>query len=239
VEPAELAQRARTAAVVVCCNRDVAADFSVTGRKPTMVRHGVDLTRFPTAPVPPDEVVTLLGVGRLVEKKGFTFLLEALAQVQRPFRMRLVGDGPYRGRLEALITRHGLADRVELLGRRTHQTLPSLYAESHAVVVPSVIDGSGDRDGLPNVVLEAMASARPVVASDVSAISTAVRHGVTGLLVPPRDASALAAALTEMIDDEPRRTRMGRNGRLAVENDFDLGTCTAEFCNTLAVAYAW
>jgi glycosyltransferase involved in cell wall biosynthesis len=238
VAPTELAARAHAAAVVICCNGDVAADVAATGRQPTLVRHGVDLTRFPAAPVPPGEVVTVLAVGRLVEKKGFTVLLDAIALIRRPCRLRVVGEGPWRGRLEAIIAQRGLADRVELLGRRTHETLPALYAESHVVVAPSVIDGSGDRDGLPNVVLEAMSSARPVVASNVAAISTAVRHGVTGLLVPPGDARALAAALVELIDDEARRSRMGRNGRQTVESEFDLGARTTEFCNTLALAYA-
>jgi glycosyltransferase involved in cell wall biosynthesis len=202
------------------------------------VSHGVDLTRFPATPEPPGQVFTLLAVGRLVEKKGFTVLLDAMAQIPRACRLRVVGEGPWRARLEAMIAQRGLADRVDLLGCRTHEALPSLYAESHLVVVPSVIDGSGDRDGLPNVVLEAMSSARPVVASNVAAISTAVRHGVTGLLVPPGDARALAAALVELIDDESRRADMGRNGRLAVEREFDLGACTTKFCDTLALAYA-
>jgi glycosyltransferase involved in cell wall biosynthesis len=243
VEAAELEKRALGAAVVICCNADVATDLAATGRQPTLVRHGVDLTRFPPAPVPPAEMVTLLSVGRLVEKKGFTVLLEALAileaaeQVQHPYRLRVVGEGPSRGRLEAIISQRGLAHRVELVGRQTHETLPTLYAESHVVVAPCVVDGSGDRDGLPNVVLEAMSSARPVVASNVAAISTAVRHRVTGLLVPPGDASALAAALVELIGDEARRRMMGQNGRQAVEDEFELGACTTQFCNTLAMAY--
>jgi glycosyltransferase involved in cell wall biosynthesis len=241
---AELAERARHAAVVICCNGDAVAEVAATGRQPTLVRHGVDLTRFPVGPEPSGEVVTLLAVGRLVEKKGFTVLLDALAMIatagstRRPFRLRIVGEGPWRGTLEAAISQLGLADRVELLGRRTHETLPALYAGSHVVVAPCVVDGSGDRDGLPNVVLEAMSSARPVVASDVAAISTAVRDGVTGLLVPPGDAAALAAALVELINDQPRRALLGRNGREAVESEFDLGACTTQFCDTLALAYA-
>lgn len=244
VEPAELARRAHAAAAVICCNRDVAAAITATGRAPALVPHGVDLTRFPAVPAPVGEAVNLLSVGRLIEKKGFTTLLEALAllertaEIQRPYRLRVVGEGPWRGRLERIIARNGLAHRVELLGRCTHQTLPGLYAESHLVVVPSVIDGSGDRDGLPNVVLEAMSSGRPVLASDVAAISTAVRDGQTGVLVPPGDATALAAALVKLINDDARRTEMGGNGRLAVESEFELGARTGEFCNTLAMAYA-
>ena len=250
VEAADLEKRARGAAVVICCNPDVAKDITAVAAiaapnwAPTLVRHGVDLARFPAAPEPPGEMVTLLGVGRLVEKKGFTVLLDALAMLaasgrtKRPFRLRIVGEGPWRGRLESVISQRGLGERVELLGRQTHETLPALYAESHVVVAPSVVDGSGDRDGLPNVVLEAMSSARPVVASNVAAISTAVRHRVTGLLSPPGDATALAAALAELIEDEPRRRMMGQNGRRVVESEFELGARTTQFCSTLAMAYA-
>ena len=244
VEAAELEKRARAATAVICCNPDVAADIAATGWRPTLVRHGVDLTRFPAAPVPPGEMVNLLSVGRLVEKKGFTVLLDAVAilkeekEIRRPFRLRVVGEGPWRGRLEAIISQRGLADRVELLGRRTHETLPALYAESHVVVAPCIVDGAGDRDGLPNVVLEAMSSARPVVASDVAAISTAVRHGVTGLLTPPGDAAALAASLVELLENEVRRRVMGENGRRVVQSQFELGARTTEFCSTLAMAYA-
>jgi glycosyltransferase involved in cell wall biosynthesis len=249
VNPAELGRRARAAAAVICCNGDVAADVAATGQRPTLVPHGVDLHRFPPAsaatpaPAAGSDVVTLLSVGRLVEKKGFTFLLDAVAmlaasQTRRPFRLRVVGEGPWRGRLEDIIAARGLGDTVELLGRRTHETLPALYAESDLVVVPSIIDSTGDRDGLPNVLLEAMASSRPVVASDVAAISSAVRHGTTGLLVPPGDARALATALGELIDDEQRRSQMGRSGRLLVEREFELGARTDEFCHTLERAYA-
>jgi glycosyltransferase involved in cell wall biosynthesis len=243
VEPAELGRRARAAAAVICCNGDVAADVAATGQQPTLVPHGVDLHRFPPAQAPSGDVVTLLSVGRLIEKKGFSFLLEAIAMLEaestlRPFRLRVVGDGPWRSRLEDIIAARGLGHRVELLGRRTHETLPALYAESDLIVVPSVIDSAGDRDGLPNVLLEAMASSRPVVASDVAAISTAVQHGTTGLLVPPGNARALAAALAELIEDEPRRSQMGMNGRRRVEREFELSDRTDEFCRTLELAYA-
>jgi glycosyltransferase involved in cell wall biosynthesis len=240
---AELSRRAHAAAAVICCNGDVAAEVAATGRPPTLVPHGVDLVRFPAAPAPSSDVVTLLSVGRLIEKKGFTVLLEAISMLEaletrRPFCLQIVGEGPWRGRLEEIIASRGLAGRVRLLGRCTHETLPALYAASDLVVVPSVIDSSGDRDGLPNVLLEAMSSARAVVASDVAAMSSAVRHGTTGLLVPPGDATALATALAEQINDEPRRTQMGQDGRRRVELEFELGARTDEFCRTLELAYA-
>jgi glycosyltransferase involved in cell wall biosynthesis len=233
----EMARLAAGASVVVCCNPDAAADLRAAGVRPALVRHGVDLTRFATDPPPGGGVVRLLAVGRFVEKKGFAVLVEAMALLDRRCRLRIVGDGVLRPELEALIAARGLDDRVELVGRRTHATLPAEYAAADIVVVPSVVDAAGDRDGLPNVVLEAMASARPVVASDVAAIGTAVLHGATGLLVPPRDPARLAAALAELIDDPPRRSYLGRAGRIAVAPLFDLDRCTAELCTTLERHY--
>jgi len=238
----ELRDRARRAAVVVTCNEDAAAEVEAAGIRPTLVRHGVDLAAFPatepSARMPAGhDPVELLAVGRLVEKKGFDVLLEALSRLDRPYRLRLVGDGPLRPRLEAMIAARRLADRVELVGRCTHATLPDYYAGADVVVVPSVVDSTGDRDGLPNVVLESMASQRPVVASAVAAIPAAVRDGVTGTLVPPRDPDALAGALTALIDSPARRAELGRAARRTAETEFGLGRRTGQFCRVLERAY--
>jgi glycosyltransferase involved in cell wall biosynthesis len=136
-----------------------------------------------------------------------------------------------------MIAARRLADRVELVGRCTHATLPGYYAAADVVVVPSVVDSTGDRDGLPNVVLESMASQRPVVASAVAAIPAAVRDGVTGTLVPPRDPDALAGALAALIDSPARRAELGRTARLTAETEFGLGRRTGEFCRVLERAY--
>jgi glycosyltransferase involved in cell wall biosynthesis len=164
-------------------------------------------------------------------------LLDAMSLVERPVRLTIVGTGPLLGDLQSQIAARRLDDRVELAGRRTHTTLPGEYARAHIVVVPSVVDTTGDRDGLPNVVLEAMASARPVIASDVAAVASAVDHGSTGLLVPPGDPGALAAAVVSLADDPSRRLAMGLAGRAVVESDFDLDACTAQFCRSLETAH--
>jgi glycosyltransferase involved in cell wall biosynthesis len=106
------------------------------------------------------------------------------------------------------------------------------------VVVPSVIDRDGDRDGLPNVVLEAMASMRPVVASDVAALGSAVIDGETGLLVPPRDPQALASALDALGRRSAVRQRLGDNARARAEREFELGRCTKRFLGAMELAYA-
>ena len=167
----ELRARAAGASVVLACNDDVATTVSAVGARPRLVRHGVDLAAFPATPPSSSVPVVVLAVGRFVEKKGFDTLLAAVAKVERNLLLRLVGQGPLEGDLVAQARRLGLDERVSIEPPRTHDSLPDCYAAADLVVVPSIVDSAGDRDGLPNVVLEAMASGRPVVASDVGAIA--------------------------------------------------------------------
>jgi glycosyltransferase involved in cell wall biosynthesis len=238
VAPSALAERAEAAACVIACNADVTAEVAAGDGRVHVIPHGVDLERFrpSTATNGPD--LRLLAVGRLVEKKGFGVLVEALGHVRVPFRLRLVGDGPERERLADAVRSSGLGDRVELLDGRTHGELPREYTTADVVVVPSVADRSGDRDGLPNVVLEAMACGRPVVASAVGAIGTAVADGETGLLVPPDDPGALAAALERLASAPMQRKRLGAAGRARVQEKFELAACTERLRRTLEAAYA-
>ncbi len=236
--PGELARRTREAACVIACNPDVAAELGERGEQVHLVPHGVDLERFRATEAPrrPDPAI-VLAVGRLVAKKGFDVLVEAAARVERPFRLRIVGEGPERGALERRISSTGVDGRIELCGPRTHAELPAEYAAADLVVVPSVVDPTGDRDGLPNVVLEAMACARPVVASDVAAIATAVTPGETGVLVPASDPAALAGAIESMLSDPALRRRLGHRARRRVERDFGLGPCTERFRQVVDRAY--
>jgi glycosyltransferase involved in cell wall biosynthesis len=233
-----LAERARAAACVIACNPDVAGDLRRAGAPVQLIPHGVDLARFTPTPPPPAQVLRILAVGRLVPKKGFPVLLEAAARLLAPVRLRIVGDGEQREELEQRIAELDLADRVELAGPATHADLPAEYAAAHIVVVPSIMDAKGDRDGLPNVVLEAMSSGRPVVASDVGAVSSAVVDGRTGVLVPPGDAEALAGALEFLVDQPDMRERLGREARAKVEADFELNSCTARLRAFLETVYA-
>jgi glycosyltransferase involved in cell wall biosynthesis len=237
VAPVDLAKRARGAACVVACNTDVARDIRQSGAQVQLLPHGVDLLRFRPSP-PPCEPLRLLAVGRLVEKKGFDVLLEGAARLKFPFRLRIIGEGPERARLNDMIAANGLERRVTLDGGLTHAELPEAYRHAHLVVVPSIQDRTGDRDGLPNVVLEAMASGRPVVASDISAIGCAVKHGETGLLVPPGDSFALAVALEQLNSQPSLRERFARAGRERVECDYEIGSCTGRLYRLMQNVYA-
>ena len=238
VTPATLRDRASRAACVVACNVDVAGDLTRLGARVHVVPHGVDLARFIVAPEPVTPPVRLLAVGRLVNKKGFDVLIEALPALGSSIVVRIIGDGSERARLESLARDLGLASRVAFAGTRTHAELPAEYAAANLVVVPSVVDASGDRDGLPNVVLEAMASGRAVIGTRTGAIATAIAEGETGLVVDAGAPAALADAIASLAAAPDRRARMGRRGRRAVEREFDLAQCGDVFADLLGGAYA-
>lgn len=237
VAPEMLAQRARAAACVVACNTDVARDIRALGTEIHLLPHGVDLQRFTPRATESNGTLRLLAVGRLVEKKGFHFLIAALAGSTFPFTLTIVGDGPEGERLRHLIILNNLENRVVFRGPLTHSELPRMYAEADVVVAPSICDRSGDRDGLPNVVLEAMACGRPVVASDVGAIASAIVDHENGLLVPPGDPVALGQALKTLGGSKELRTRLGRNGRACVERDYEVGRCSERFEQLLTEVY--
>jgi glycosyltransferase involved in cell wall biosynthesis len=235
VAPAALRARAAAATCVVACNPDVAADV---GPAAQLLPHGVDLRRFRPEPEADATELTILAVGRLVAKKGFDVLVDAAERMARPARVRIVGDGAERDALAKRIADERLERRVRLDAPLTHEELPAAYSAAHVVVVPSVRDAAGDRDGLPNVVLEAMASGRAVVASDVGAIGSAVQHDRTGILVAPGDARGLAHALDRVAADPALRSRIATEGRALVEREFDLHACTARLARFLESAYA-
>ena len=243
-----LADRCAAAAVVVSCNDDAAATLRSVGADPVLLRHGVALDQFGPDPSAEFAVphrtepskpcgVSLLAVGRLIEKKGFPVLLDALAMIDSPVTLRFVGSGADREALEAQIDRLRLAHDIQFIGSRSHDELPAYYRDADIVVVPSIVDSRGDRDGLPNVVLEAMASGKSIVASEVAAIPAAIESGRNGVLVPPGDATALAASLRLLIADPQRRARLGAAARATAEARFALGPCTDAFCDVLVARY--
>ena len=187
------------------------------------------LRRLPPLPGPPVDgdpagrEVRLLSVGRLVEKKGQRHQIDAcraLARRGRRFRLRIIGEGPLRPALEAQIARAGLGESVELPGERTPAEVEAAYAWADVFWHTGIVDSQGDRDGLPNVVPEAMAHGLPVISSAAGGAAEAVRDGETGLIVDPADAEVLANAVERLAGDAPLRERLGKNGRAWVEENF-------------------
>jgi len=166
----------------------------------------------------------LLAVGRLVPKKGFPVLIEAcrlLAAAGLDSRLTLAGEGPERAKINRLIEQHGLAGQVSLPGWVPHRSLVQLLARADLLVMPSLIAPSGDRDGIPNVILESLLCEVPVVASAVAGIPEVIRSGDTGWLVPPGNPAALARAVLAALADPNEARRRAAQGRTFVRQEFD------------------
>ena len=166
----------------------------------------------------------LLAAGRLVEKKGYPVLLDALALLARQghaVTCRIVGAGPLRADLEARARALGIAGTISFDGAISHENVAGAYRDADAFVQCSVVLPDGDRDGVPNVVLEAMASGLAVVASDVAGIPEAVVDGVTGFLVPPSDPAAVADRIARLVENPALAHRLGAAGRSRVLERFD------------------
>jgi glycosyltransferase involved in cell wall biosynthesis len=185
--------------------------------------HGVDLERFGAAATvarprrtgaDPRDPAIVLSVGRLVDKKGYPDLLEALARLPAGVNWRLVhiGHGPEADRLARHAAALGIAARIQWLGAQPHEVVLQHYRAADVFALASRIAGDGDRDGLPNVLMEAQSQGLACVATAVAAIPELIRDGDTGLLVPPRDPPALSAALERLIGDPELRTRLGAAG---------------------------
>lgn len=175
-------------------------------------------------------VPLVLAVGRLVEKKGFADLVTACRILRDRgicFRCRIVGTGPLEGTLRQQVVDDGLSQLVELAGPSDQTNLRREHlAAAACLVVPSIVAASGDQDGLPTVLIEAMASGVPVIATDLSGIPEIVVDDVTGSLVPQRDAGALAAAIQRMLGDPRRAVHLATAARSAADR-FDRRLTTA------------
>lgn len=186
--------------------------------KVALVYHGLDLGRFP-APPPrsprdgsdPSNPVRIVTIGRAVEKKGFDDLLAALARLPGGLHWRLthIGGGEKLKALQAQAVALGLAERVTWSGPKAQGDVIAALREADLFVLPSRKAGDGDRDGLPNVVMEAASQALPIVATDFAGIPEFVRDGIEGLLVPPGDVAALAKALAALAEAPERRGALG------------------------------
>jgi colanic acid/amylovoran biosynthesis glycosyltransferase len=187
--------------------------------------HGLPVDQDQVEPLEPSQPPLILGVGRLIAKKGFTHLIDACALLKArgiSFRAQIIGDGPQRALLAARIADHGLSEQITLYGACSTAEVWGWYRQSHMLVVPSCIATDGDQDGIPNVILEALACSRPVIASAVGGIPEVIHDQDTGLLVPPASPDALADAIVSLLDDSASARRLAQHGRALVEQEFSL-----------------
>jgi glycosyltransferase involved in cell wall biosynthesis len=221
-------ERARAVVTVSEYNRRYLSSRSThLNGKVHCIENGLDLAEFtyrwPRAsdPGPP----TILAVARLVEKKGLGDLILAadlLRSRGHSFRVEIIGDGSLREALEARVSEAGLEDRVTLRGAQPHEVVRAAYERAAIFVLPCVVAEDGDRDGLPVVLLEAMASGLPVVSTSVVGIPELIEPDRQGLMVPPNDAPALADALEKLLVDPQLRDRLAGSARARIEERFSI-----------------
>jgi colanic acid/amylovoran biosynthesis glycosyltransferase len=199
--------------------------------KLAVIHCGVDTQFFRPAETNVEGPFSIVCVGKLHEVKGQTYLVEAcrlLAEAGVDLICTLIGDGPDRRALTQQIANSGLEGRVTILGERDRLQIAALLDTAHVLAAPSVPTRSGKREGIPVVLMEAMSAGLPVVASRLSGIPELVADGVSGLLVPPRDAAGLADALRRLHEDPSLRRALGGNGRETIIREFDVRKNAAE-----------
>jgi len=244
VAPARIVARRvfQRAGFVTACSADLARRAVALGAaadRLEVLPYGVDTLRFR-----PDATARIasraeLGVdtnapllftaGRLVRKKGFEYLIDAMRAIDPRVTLAIAGMGDLASELETRARTAGVASRVRFLGNVTQDAVGRWFAAADVAVIPSVRDDSGNVDGLPNTVLEALATGTPVVATPAGGIASVIDTGVNGVIVPERDPAALAAAISDLLQDRAKASALGRAARAVVDERFGWGAAAARF----------
>jgi glycosyltransferase involved in cell wall biosynthesis len=216
-------------AVITCCgaNLDYLNQIAPSQQsKFSLIYHGVNLKDFQMASNGDTrEQPVILSVGRLVEKKGFQDLLQALHIAKERgerFQCDIYGDGPLRQPLQRWIEEHDMTGEVKLMGDISQQELISIYQTADLFVLTPVQTEDGDRDGIPNVLVEAMAVGLPVVTTAVAGIPELVDHNQNGLLYQSRDVDGISSGIIELLRSAEKRRQLGSAGSKKVRERFDV-----------------
>jgi len=227
----ELKQKIKNAEFAVTCTRAnksyiESLDGGSLGQKVFVNYHGVNLAKFSLRDEPGvRREALILAIGRLVEQKGFEYLIKACGILKRrsiPFRCVIIGNGPLQAHFETLITNLGLKGYVELAGSVTQEDIRNYFRNADVFAAPCVISSDGDRDGIPNVLLEALSVGVPVVGTGVSGLPEVLVDGQTGVVVSARDERSLSRGLERVITRQVPVDQMVQNGRAKMEEDFDM-----------------
>jgi glycosyltransferase involved in cell wall biosynthesis len=234
-EPDQLARKIKKARFVVTCTRYNARYLTELKHRAGAstpihtIYHGIDLDFFsfdhqPALPSP----YLILSIGRFVPKKGYDDLLKALKLLDDAgvdFQFVHIGAGEIESQIKALVAELGLGHRVSMLGTLAHKEVIGWYRKAHCFTLACKVAPNGDRDGIPNVLIEAMAVGLPVIATRVSAIPELIEDTVTGTLVQPQDPAAMARAITHVLLHPEAHALEVRQARARVEEEFDNRRC--------------
>lgn len=198
----------------------------------TVIPMGIDSHSMFYPPTPDIQRQGLLFVGRLVEKKGIEHLIAAMPGIlkERPDQhLTIVGDGPLLATLQALCESHGITDHVEFIGAVPNQTIPSYLQRSAVTIFPSIVTDSGDQEGTPLAVMEALACECATIISDYPGARDIIKEGVNGLLVEQKSPDQISTAINYFLDNPDIRQKMGAEGRRTVQQHYDWSVVTAKF----------
>lgn len=214
-----LREKIRDAALVrseTKCNISYLSQFTEGDtRKIQLTYNAVPLKNHTKAPVIMAPQYKLLAIGRFVGKKGYKYLIMAckiLSDSGLDFHLTLAGDGPKGSNLKHLTRSLGITDRISFPGFITYDRISNLFHSADIFLMPSVVHSSGDRDGIPTVIMEALFHRVPVIACDVSGISEVIESGCTGLLIPEKDPLAIARAVLTLLGDRVSAIQMAERG---------------------------
>lgn len=235
--PERLAQIFASAKVVVTVSdfsvRFLQEQYPASSGKFCRVYNGIETERFRVTPSPvtPPRIVA---VGRYIEKKGFSHLVEACALLRdRDFTCQIVGHGPLEEPLQAQIAALGLEGKVILTGPKTEGEIKDLLAGASLMALPCVTAADGSMDNLPTVIMEGMAAELPVVSTAVAGVPEMVIDGETGYVIPEQDVPALAGAILRLLDHPEQARIFGRNGLARCQELFDLRQTTSALAEVL------
>jgi len=206
--------------------------LGVPAERITVLPMPVSAERFAPPRHPARDSGRLLFVGRLIERKGAEYAVRAVAELRRQgraVRLTIIGDGPERARLVPLIDELGLRDAVDLTGALPHDDIAEHYRTAALLLMPAVTDWKGEQEGFGMVLVEAMASDLPMVATRSGGIPDVVTDGTSGILVPERDPGALAAAAARLLDDPPLAARMAAAAHADLDRRFSPAGLAAGF----------
>jgi glycosyltransferase involved in cell wall biosynthesis len=230
VNPVLLEEKVERASFVSTCTRFnhgylIELLGNVAQQKVVVDYHGLDTAPYLAAKRDVSHSPRIVAIGQLKEKKGFTYLIDALALLSDEgmdeILLTIIGSGPLKASLDEQIAASGLTNRVELTGSLAHPDVVKRLRTATMFVMSSVLADNGDRDGIPNVILEAMASGVPVIGTSVSGIPEVVHEGETGLLVQPNNARALADAIRRILDDTDLGATLSAAAQHVVVESFD------------------
>jgi glycosyltransferase involved in cell wall biosynthesis len=205
-------------------------------KKIHVIPMGVDLQKRFVPPHRPRCGKKLLFVGRLVEKKGLTYLIDALPLILAKHpetTLTVIGEGPEKNRLLRRVSEFGIENRVTFKGAIKNASLPGYYQDSDIVVFPSVVASDGDREGFGLVLVEALGCACAAVVTDLPAMRDIVKDGRNALVVRQKDARQIADAVIRLLDHPPLCQRLGEAGRLTVLEKFDWAAIAAQYGNLI------